>query len=132
MTDPCTDALIASGDSKPLLFPLSATSADALRRTAARLADWVDQHAPGLAPRALAYTLARRREHLPVRTTVLASPEPSVTPSRFLNSRATQSRVRTWRLAGGSMSAASSGSRAQFRTSQTPASPRLAGSFLPG
>ncbi len=56
-----------------LLFPLSSTSAEELRRTAGRLADWV-----GRAPRRrrarsdLAYTLARRRAHRPVRTAVLA------------------------------------------------------------
>ena len=56
----------------PLLFPLSATSADGLRQTAGRLADWVDAHAPDLAPSDLAYTLARRRAHRPVRTAVIA------------------------------------------------------------
>jgi polyketide synthase 5 len=45
----------------PLLFPLSATSADGLRQTAGRLADWVDAHALDLAASDLAYTLARRR-----------------------------------------------------------------------
>ena len=45
----------------PLLFPLSATSADGLRQTAGRLADWVDAHARTLAASDLAYTLARRR-----------------------------------------------------------------------
>ena len=55
----------------PLLFPLSATSADALRESARRLGDWVagcDESA--LAD--LAYTLARRRGHRTVRTAVLA------------------------------------------------------------
>jgi acyl transferase domain-containing protein len=56
----------------PLLFPLSATSADGLRHTAGRLADWVDAHAPDLARSDLAYTLARRRAHRPVRTAVIA------------------------------------------------------------
>ncbi|OBG94801.1 polyketide synthase [Mycobacterium sp. E3298] len=56
----------------PLLFPLSATSADGLRRTAGRLADWVEKHAPGLAASDLAYTLARRRAHRTVRTAVIA------------------------------------------------------------
>ena len=56
----------------PLLFPLSATSADGLRQTAGRLADWVDAHALDLAPSDLAYTLARRRAHRPVRTAVIA------------------------------------------------------------
>ena len=56
-----------------LVFPLSASSEDALRRTAGRLADWVDAQASGLAVSDLAYTLARRRGHRSVRTAVLAS-----------------------------------------------------------
>ena len=55
------------------MFPLSATSADELRRTSRRLADWVDTHADGLAARDLAYTLARRRAHRRVRTAVIAA-----------------------------------------------------------
>ncbi len=61
----------------PKLFPLSATSVEELRRTAGRLADWVQAHpadkdeaATQLAD--LAYTLARRRAHRSVRTVVLA------------------------------------------------------------
>jgi acyl transferase domain-containing protein/NADPH:quinone reductase-like Zn-dependent oxidoreductase/NAD(P)-dependent dehydrogenase (short-subunit alcohol dehydrogenase family)/acyl carrier protein len=59
----------------PLLFPLSSTSADELRRTAQRLAGWVDNNeqsavAPSFSD--LAYTLARRRGHRTVRTAVLA------------------------------------------------------------
>ena len=46
-----------------LVFPLSASSEDALRRTAGRLADWVDAQGSGLAVSDLAYTLARRRGH---------------------------------------------------------------------
>ena len=61
----------------PLLFPLSSTSADELRRTSGRLADWVAEHSDTLQkPTALtdlAYTLARRRAHRPVRTAVSAS-----------------------------------------------------------
>ncbi len=56
----------------PLLFPLSSTSAGALRQTAARLADWVDAHAHETAGPDLGYTLARRRAHRPVRTCVAA------------------------------------------------------------
>ncbi|WP_278248617.1 sulfolipid-1 biosynthesis phthioceranic/hydroxyphthioceranic acid synthase [Mycobacterium decipiens] len=56
----------------PLLFPLSSTSADELRRTAGRLADWVHAHDDVALPD-LAYTLARRRAHRPVRTAVIAS-----------------------------------------------------------
>ncbi|RAU98382.1 polyketide synthase [Mycobacterium colombiense] len=54
-----------------LLFPLSSTSADELRRTAGRLADWVRAH-DDLALPDLAYTLARRRAHRPVRTAAIA------------------------------------------------------------
>ena len=56
----------------PLIFPLSATSADGLRQTAGRLADWVDAHAPDHTASDLAYTLARRRAHRPTRTAVVA------------------------------------------------------------
>lgn len=55
-----------------LLFPVSSSSADELRRTAARLADWVDSH-DEVALSDLGYTLARRRTHRPVRTAVSAS-----------------------------------------------------------
>ncbi|MFI5510329.1 sulfolipid-1 biosynthesis phthioceranic/hydroxyphthioceranic acid synthase [Mycobacterium sp. NPDC051804] len=55
----------------PQLFPLSSTSADELRRTAARLADWVHAHEDVALPD-LAYTLARRRGHRPVRTALIA------------------------------------------------------------
>ena len=61
-----------------LLFPLSSTSADELRRTAGRLADWVAAHADVALPD-LAYTLARRRAHRPVRTAVIASSLPELT-----------------------------------------------------
>ena len=57
----------------PLVFPLSATSVEELRRTALRLAGWVDDHAEDLEPRDLAYTLARRRAHRPVRTAVVTT-----------------------------------------------------------
>jgi polyketide synthase 5 len=63
----------------PLLFPLSSTSPDSLRKTAARLADWVDAHAEDIAPSDLGYTLARRRAHRPVRTAVTASSLPELT-----------------------------------------------------
>ena len=56
----------------PLLFPLSSTSADELRRTAGRLADWVAAQGSDVALSDLAYTLARRRAHRPVRTAVIA------------------------------------------------------------
>ncbi|MBN3454289.1 type I polyketide synthase [Mycobacterium sp. DSM 3803] len=56
------------------LFAVSSTSADALRESARRLADWVaeaDLRGSGLAD--LGYTLARRRGHRDVRTSVLAA-----------------------------------------------------------
>ncbi|OBH58725.1 type I polyketide synthase [Mycobacterium sp. E2479] len=54
----------------PLLLPLSSTSADELRRTAGRLADWVRSEDEVALPD-LAYTLSRRRGHRPVRTTIV-------------------------------------------------------------
>lgn len=60
----------------PLLFPLSATSVEQLRATAARMADWVDEHGSGTKHTGLwdlGYTLSRRRGYRPVRTMVLAS-----------------------------------------------------------
>jgi polyketide synthase 5 len=61
----------AWGEAAPLLFPLSATSSDSLRRTADRLAEWVKAHGDVALPD-LAYTLARRRAHRRVRTAVIA------------------------------------------------------------
>jgi mycolipanoate synthase len=61
----------APKDAEPRLFPLSATSAEQLRVTAGRLAEWVDEQADvSLAD--LGYTLSRRRAHKPVRTAVTA------------------------------------------------------------
>jgi len=57
----------------PLVFALSSSSADELRRTAARLADWVQAHASAIALPDLAYTLARRRGHRAVRAAVTAT-----------------------------------------------------------
>src|SRR5215218_4237587 len=57
------------------IFLLSSTSADELRRTAGRLADWVaaqTHNGAGVHLPDLAYTLARRRAHRPVRTAVHA------------------------------------------------------------
>ena len=69
---PSADHRAAAGpEASALLFPVSSSSADELRRTAARLADWVDAHDEVPLP-ALAYTLARRRTHRPVRTAVSA------------------------------------------------------------
>jgi polyketide synthase 5 len=63
-----------------LLFPLSSTSAEALRQTAGRLADWVQAHDEVALPD-LAYTLARRRAHRPVRTVVVAGSRPQLAAS---------------------------------------------------
>ncbi|WP_328359223.1 type I polyketide synthase [Mycobacterium sp. NBC_00419] len=65
-----TPAPAATDPAAPLLFALSATSADELRRTAGHLADWVHTHEDVTLPD-LAYTLARRRAHRPVRTAVI-------------------------------------------------------------
>ena len=69
----CNGQPTGSAMEGPLLFPLSATSAEELRGTSRRLAEWVEAHADEVAPRHLAYTLARRRAHRPVRTAVVAS-----------------------------------------------------------
>ncbi|MDT5335971.1 MAG: polyketide synthase 5, partial [Mycobacterium sp.] len=68
---------LTPAEEAPLLFPLSSTSADELRRTAARLADWLPAHDDVSLPD-LAYTLARRRAHRPVRTAVVASSRPEL------------------------------------------------------
>src|SRR6476620_2504182 len=57
----------------PLLFALSSTSRDELRRTSGRLAAWLQSKGSGVALSDLGYTLARRRAHRPVRTAVMAS-----------------------------------------------------------
>ena len=56
----------------PLLFPLSSTSADELRRTAQRLAEWLEKNKGDVPAPDLAYTLARRRGHRTVRTALIA------------------------------------------------------------
>lgn len=61
-----------------LPFALSSTSADELRHTAGRLANWVQAHDDVALPD-LAYTLARRRVHRPLRTVVFASGRPELT-----------------------------------------------------
>ncbi|MGB8391454.1 sulfolipid-1 biosynthesis phthioceranic/hydroxyphthioceranic acid synthase [Mycobacterium sp.] len=70
------DVSAGAAAAAPLLFPLSSTSAEGLRRTTRRLADWVQQRADSspneLVLSDLAYTLARRRAHRPVRTAVVA------------------------------------------------------------
>lgn len=70
--DPVTTDAPTPSTTAPMLFPLSSTSADELRHTAGRLADWVQTHDHVALPD-LAYTLARRRVHRPVRTAVSAN-----------------------------------------------------------
>jgi acyl transferase domain-containing protein/NADPH:quinone reductase-like Zn-dependent oxidoreductase/acyl carrier protein len=67
------DGLSPTADTAPLLFAISASSAAELRRTSARLADWVETHRDRVGAWDLAYTLARRRAHRPMRTAVIAS-----------------------------------------------------------
>jgi polyketide synthase 5 len=67
------DVADSSAIAAPLVFPVSSTSAEELRRTSGRLADWVQAHAGAVVLPDLAYTLARRRGHRPVRTAVIAS-----------------------------------------------------------
>lgn len=61
-----------TGLTAPLIFSVSSTSVEELRRTAGRLADWVTAQEDQVDLADVAYTLARRRAHRPVRTAVLA------------------------------------------------------------
>ena len=65
-------AQVESSTTEPLVFPLSSSSPDELRRTAGRLCEWVSAHEDVALPD-LGYTLARRRAHRPVRASVIAS-----------------------------------------------------------
>lgn len=69
---------VPAGTEDQLLFALSSTSADELRNSALRLADWVEAADDDLALGDLAYTLARRRGHRPVRTGVIADSRESL------------------------------------------------------
>jgi acyl transferase domain-containing protein/acyl carrier protein len=69
---------VDSAMSEPLLFPVSSTSVEALRRTSGRLADWAERNSHDVTLRDTAYTLARRRAPGPVRATVLASDLPQL------------------------------------------------------
>ncbi len=71
-TDDPKDSANESVAQGPLLFALSSTSADGLRRTSRRLADWIEKSAGSVALSDLAYTLARRRGYRPVRTALVA------------------------------------------------------------
>ena len=79
-TDVQDSGASGSATAAPLLFAVSSTSADELRRSARRLAEWVAEpeqanglgNGQGTELSDLAYTLARRRGHRPVRTAVLA------------------------------------------------------------
>ena len=67
-----------SASAGPLLFAVSSTSDEGLRKSALQLAGWVDQHQADLAASNLAYTLARRRGHRSVRAAVLADTLPEL------------------------------------------------------
>ena len=60
-----------AGEARPIV--LSATSVEALRSTAAHLADWLERQGDPVDLNDLGYTLARRRGHRPVRTAVIAA-----------------------------------------------------------
>ncbi|WP_425437478.1 acyltransferase domain-containing protein, partial [Mycobacterium szulgai] len=66
------DVSTTAGIDGPLVFPLSASSEDGLRQTAARLADWVTERQGEVELADVGFTLARRRGHRPVRTAVIA------------------------------------------------------------
>ncbi len=67
------ESLLADAVSAPLLFSVTSSSADGLRRTSANLADWLESADADLDLGDLAYTLACRRGHRPVRTAVNAA-----------------------------------------------------------
>jgi mycocerosic acid synthase len=72
------EASAESGTDRPQLLALSSSSADGLRQTVRRLAEWVEEHPDSVALSDLAYTLARRRTHRPVRTAVVAATVPEL------------------------------------------------------
>lgn len=67
-----SETVVESPLGSQLIFPVSSTSADELRRTAGRLADWLAERAD-VSISDVGYTLARRRAHRPVRTSVVAT-----------------------------------------------------------
>ena len=66
------DGGVTGSDFEQLVFGVTSSSAEGLRETCARLADWVEAAGDDLNLGDLAYTLARRRGHRPVRTAVTA------------------------------------------------------------
>lgn len=73
MSDFVADSVETAPAGGELVFPVSSTSAGELRRTASRLAEWVEN--PGAEPDLgdLAFTLSRRRGHRPARSAVIAA-----------------------------------------------------------
>ena len=69
---PATGPLPEEPPAGEQLFPLSSTSDNELRRTAARLAEWIEHQANPVSLTDLGYTLARRRGHRSVRAAVVA------------------------------------------------------------
>ncbi len=76
--DSTDSSSIAAAPADKLIFATSSTSADELRSTAGRLAEWVETADAELGLDDLAYTLARRRGHRPVRTGVIADSRDSL------------------------------------------------------
>ena len=63
---------VAAMATEQLIFPVTSSSAEGLRQTSESLADWVEAAGDDLNLGDLAYTLARRRGHRPVRNAVIA------------------------------------------------------------
>jgi polyketide synthase 5 len=66
------DAGPADAPAAKLVFPITSSSVEGLRQTSASMADWVQAAGADLELGDLAYTLARRRGHRPVRKAVIA------------------------------------------------------------
>ncbi|WP_051342532.1 type I polyketide synthase [Pseudonocardia spinosispora] len=67
---PDTPSEPSTGDDRPVMIPISATSPRMLGPTAARLADWLTDRQPDLAD--VAHTLSSRRSPHPTRATLIA------------------------------------------------------------
>ena len=63
---------VAAMATEQLIFPVTSSSAEGLRQTSESLADWVEAAGADLNLGDLAFTLARRRGHRPVRNAVIA------------------------------------------------------------